>query len=77
MRIYTGMIQIGDVVTRSKKDGMSRTLSENHGTYGIVVARSMEGSPLHPCVQVSWSKLQRPTSISETYLEVVCKKDNE
>ena len=77
MRTYTGKIQIGDIVTRSKKDGISRALSEKHGIYGIVVARSMEGSPLHPCVQVSWSKLQTPASIGETYLEVVCKKDKE
>ena len=72
MTIYTGTIQIGDVVTRCKNDNMSRKLSEQHGKYGIVVARSMEGTPKHPCVHVSWSKLGRPTSISESYLEVVC-----
>ena len=72
MIIYTGTIQIGDVVTRCKDDDMSRKLSEQHGKYGIVVARSMEGTPSHPCVKVSWSKLGRPTSISESYLEVVC-----
>ena len=72
MRTYTGNIQIGDIVTRARDDDMSRKLSEQHGKYGIVVHRSMEGTPSHPCVKVSWSKLERPVSISETYLEVVC-----
>ena len=72
MKTYTGTIQIGDVVTRCRDDDMSRKLSAQHGKYGIVVARSMEGTPSHPCVKVSWSKLERPVSISETYLEVIC-----
>jgi len=75
MRIYTGKIQIGDIVTRIRDDNISRKLSEEHGKYGIVVHRSMEGTPKHPCVHVAWSKLGRPTSISESYVEVVCKSE--
>ena len=73
MRIGDLVYLRDDVVTRSKDDNMSRKLSEKHGKYGIVIERSMEGTPIHPCVKVSWSKLGRPVSISETYLEVVCK----
>ena len=75
MRTYTGKIQIGDIVTRTRDDNISRSLSEKHGKYGIVVDRSMEGAPKHPCVHVSWPKLSRPTSISESYVEVVCKSE--
>ena len=72
MRTYTGKIQIGDIVTRTRDDNISRSLSEKHGKYGIVIDRSMEGTPKHPCVHVSWPNLGRPTSIGESYLEVVC-----
>ena len=75
MRTYTGTINIGDIVTRSKDDNMARVLSEKHGKYGIVVHRSMEGTPRHPCVHVVWQKIGRPTSISESYVEVVCKSE--
>ena len=75
MITYTGNIQIGDIVTRTIDDNISRSLSEKHGKYGIVVHRSMEGTPKHPCVHVSWPKLSRPTSISESYVEVVCKSE--
>lgn len=75
MRIYTGTINIGDIVTRSKDDNMARVLSEKHGKYGIVVGRSMEGTPKHPCVHVSWPKIPQPVSISESYVEVVCKSE--
>ena len=75
MITYTGNIQIGDIVTRTRDDNISRALSEKHGKYGIVVGRSMEGTPKHPCVHVSWPKLSRPTSIGESYVEVVCKSE--
>ena len=75
MRTYTGNIQIGDIVTRNRDDNISRTLCEKHGKYGIVVGRSMEGIPKHPCVHVVWPKIGRPTSISESYVEVVCKSE--
>ena len=75
MKTYTGKIQIGDIVTRTRDDNISRSLSEKHGKYGIVVYRSMEGTPKHPCVHVVWPNLCRPTSISESYVEVVCKKE--
>ena len=75
MTNYTGNIQIGDIVTRTRDDNISKSLSEKHGKYGIVVGRSMEGTPKHPCVHVSWPKLGRPTSIGESYLEVVCKSE--
>lgn len=73
--IYKGKIQIGDVVVRRVKDLLDQKLAERDGEYGIVVHRSMEGSPRHPCVYVSWSKRGNPVSISENYVEVVCKKE--
>ena len=72
---YTGKIQIGDVVSRSKDDNMAKVLSEKHGKYGLVVGRSMEGTPKHPCVHVVWPKIGRPVPIAESFVEVVCSKE--
>ena len=69
---YKGVIQIGDIVVRRKKDLLDQKLAERDGEYGIVVDRSMEGNPRHACVHVAWSKRTRPVSISESYVEVVC-----
>lgn len=75
MRTYTGMIQVGDIVVRRKQDYLDEKLSERDGEYGIVVQRTMEGSPLHPCVHVSWAKRLKPSVIAESYVEVVCKSE--
>ena len=72
---YKGRIQIGDIVVRRKRDLLDQKLADRDGEYGIVVHRSMEGSPRHPCVHVSWSKRLSPVSISESYVEVVCNKE--
>lgn len=70
---YKGMIQVGDIVVRKKQDYLDEKLAERDGEYGIVVQRTMEGNPLHPCVHVSWSKRLKPSVIAESYVEVVCK----
>ena len=75
MNNYTGTIKVGDVVTRRKKDLLDERLAERDGEYGIVVHKAMEGNPRHACVHVAWSKRGRPVSISETYVEVVCKSE--
>ena len=74
---YTGDIRVGDLVKRRIRGPIDNDLVEEYGEYGIVVSRQMVGNPIHPCVSVSWSKIPRPCSISESYLEVVCKKGNE
>jgi len=70
---YTGKIKIGDVVVRKINRPMDQRIENEVGKYGIVVGREMLGKPIHPCVTVSWSKSLQPTSIAESYLEVVCK----
>ena len=74
---YTGKIKVGDMVVRKIGKPIDQHLENENGKYGIVVGREMVGKPIHPCVIVSWSKSLRPTSIAESYLEVVCKKDKE
>lgn len=74
---YTGHIRVGDLVKRRIRGPIDEDLVKEYGEYGIVVSRQMIGNPIHPCISVSWSKISRPSSISESYVEVVCKKDKE
>ena len=74
---YTGKIKVGDIVTRKILRPIDQQIEDDVGKYGIVVGREMIGNPIHPCVIVAWSKGQSPTSLGESYVEVVCKKGNE
>jgi len=72
---YKGKIKIGDMVVRKIQRPMDQKIEDEVGKYGIVVGREMVGDPIHPCAIVSWSKSLRPTSIAESYVEVVCKQE--
>jgi len=72
---YKGEIKIGDMVVRKMGYPIDQHLEKENGKYGIVVGREMVGKPIHPCVIVSWSKSLRPSSIAESYVEVVCKQE--
>lgn len=75
MSTYTGSIQVGDVIQRRKKDYLDQLLADRDGEFGIVIARSMQGKPKKPCLDVSWSKRVVPVAIGEIYVEVVCKSE--
>ena len=77
MKTYTGKIKIGDIVKRVIRSGIDSELVEEYGEYGLVIHRQMIGNPIHPCITVAWPKQVRPRSIAESYVEVVCSKDNE
>jgi len=72
---YKGNIKVGDMVKRKIQRPMDQKIEDEVGKYGIVVGREMVGEPIHPCVIVSWSESLRPTSIAESYVEVVCKSE--
>ena len=75
--MYTGNLNIGDLVTRIIKRPIDLQLSQKTGKLGLVVSRKMAGDPLHPTVQVWWMKSEKIYSIGEDLVEVACKKGKE
>lgn len=69
---YTGKIKVGDMVKRKILRPIDQKIVDKLGKYGIVVGREMVGNPIHPCIMVAWSEGQTPTSLGESYVELVC-----